>query len=273
MNDEQLNEMLFGVLAIEVQAEYALEVAMSYAMDLQTNPGKLAKEFEDKLSTYTAEECASYYDAVTEFSNSTYEKNLKKLGYMDLESPSAINIYASSFENKDIIVAAIDSYNANVEETKAIKYTDFMGLMMSSITTIIDAITYVLIAFVSISLIVSSIMIAVITLISVQERTKEIGILRSIGASKKDVSSMFNAETVIIGLTSGLTGVLVTYLLCIPINLILQALTGIPTLRAILPIGAAGILTLISVLLNLISGFIPSRSAAKKDPVVALRTE
>ena len=222
---------------------------------------------------YTLDQYALYYDTVTEFSESTYEENLKKLGFMDLDSPATINIYASSFENKDVIVAAIDSYNDGVEETKAIKYTDFMGLMMSSITTIIDAITYVLIAFVSISLIVSSIMIAVITLISVQERTKEIGILRSIGASKKDVSSMFNAETVIIGLTSGLTGVLVTYLLCIPINLILQALTGIPTLRAILPIGAAAILTLISVLLNLISGFIPSRSAAKKDPVVALRTE
>jgi putative ABC transport system permease protein len=148
-----------------------------------------------------------------------------------------------------------------------------MGLMMSSITTIIDAITYVLIAFVAISLIVSSIMIGVITLISVQERTKEIGILRAIGASKKDVSRMFNAETIIIGFTSGVLGALVTYLLCIPINLILQALTGIPTLRAILPFGAAVILTVISVLLTLIAGIIPSRSASKKDPVVALRTE
>ena len=144
---------------------------------------------------------------------------------------------------------------------------------MSSITTIIDAITYVLIAFVAISLIVSSIMIGVITLISVQERTKEIGILRSIGASKKDVSSMFNAETLIIGLFSGLTGVLITYLLCIPINLILQSVTGIAYLGAILPIGAALILIGISMLLTLIAGIIPSKSAAKKDPVVALRTE
>ena len=144
---------------------------------------------------------------------------------------------------------------------------------MSSVTTIIDAITYVLIAFVAISLIVSSIMIAVITLISVQERTKEIGVLRAIGASKKDVSSMFNAETVIIGLASGLTGILVTYLLCIPINIILFALTGIANLKAVLPFTAAVILVLISVVLNLISGIIPSRSAAKKDPVVALRTE
>ena len=144
---------------------------------------------------------------------------------------------------------------------------------MSSITTIIDAITYILIAFVAISLVVSSIMIAVITLISVQERTKEIGILRSIGASKRDVSGLFNAETFIIGLMAGLMGIGVTYLLCIPINLILRALTGIPTLKAILPVGAAAILVGISVLLNVISGIIPSRSAAKKDPVIALRTE
>ena len=144
---------------------------------------------------------------------------------------------------------------------------------MGAITTIIDAITYVLIAFVAISLIVSSIMIGVITLISVQERTKEIGVLRAIGASKRDVSSMFNAETIIIGLCSGLLGIGVTYLLCLPINLILHALTGIPNLNAILPIGGAVILVVISVLLTLISGLIPSASAAKKDPVVALRTE
>ena len=145
--------------------------------------------------------------------------------------------------------------------------------MMSSVTTIIDAITYVLIAFVAVSLIVSSIMIGVITLISVQERTKEIGILRAIGASKHNVSSMFNAETVIIGFTSGLIGVLVTYLLCIPINIILHILTGIGNLSASLPISMALILIGISVFLTLIAGIIPSRSAAKKDPVVALRTE
>jgi len=148
-----------------------------------------------------------------------------------------------------------------------------VGLMMSSITTIINAITYVLIAFVAVSLIVSSIMIGVITLISVQERTKEIGILRAIGASKKNVSGMFNAETVIIGFTSGLLGVVITWLLCIPINLILHKLTGIMTLSAVLPISTAIILIVISMLLTLIAGIIPSRSAAKKDPVVALRTE
>ena len=148
-----------------------------------------------------------------------------------------------------------------------------MGLMMNSVTAIIDAVTYVLIAFVAVSLIVSSIMIGVITLISVQERTKEIGILRAIGASKKNVSSMFNAETIIIGFSYGLLGVVITYLLCIPINLLLHHLTGIGNLSAYLPLPVALILILISVVLTLFAGIIPSRSAAKKDPVVALRTE
>ena len=192
---------------------------------------------------------------------------------MDVETPTRINIYASSFANKDVISDAITAYNNSVDDDKKIKYTDYVGLMMSAVTTIINAITYVLIAFVAISLIVSSIMVGVITLISVQERTKEIGILRAIGASKRDVSSMFNAETIIIGFASGAFGVLITYLLCIPINLILHALTGIKALSAFLHPVAALILVTISVLLTLISGIIPSRSAAKKDPVVALRTE
>ena len=153
------------------------------------------------------------------------------------------------------------------------EYTDIMGILLNSVTTIIDAITYVLIAFVSISLVVSSIMIGVITLISVQERTKEIGILRAIGASKRNVSSMFNAETVIVGLAAGLLGVGVTYLMIIPINAVLLAFTNIDNLRAQLPIGAAVLLVLISIVLTLIAGIIPSKSAAKKDPVVALRTE
>ena len=198
---------------------------------------------------------------------------MHRLGYVDIEVPSRINLYAATFADKEALEASIDDYNADKDETGKITYTDYVGLMMSSVTTIIDAITYVLIAFVSVSLIVSSIMIGVITLISVQERTKEIGILRAIGASKKNVSGMFNAETVIIGFTSGMFGVLFTYLLCIPINLILHSLTGIGNLNAYLPIGAAVVLVCISMLLTLISGIIPSRSAAKKDPVVALRTE
>ena len=192
---------------------------------------------------------------------------------MDLEEPSAIHLYAASFESKDRIEEAIADYNNGVDELSRISYTDYVGLMMSSVTTIINAITYVLIAFVAISLVVSSIMIGVITLISVQERTKEIGILRAIGASKRNVSGMFNAETVMIGFAAGLLGVLITYLLCIPINLILHALTGIGNLDAVLPLPAAIILVVISVVLTLIAGIIPSRSAAKKDPVVALRTE
>ncbi len=174
---------------------------------------------------------------------------------------------------KGQIEDAIAAYNDAVDDLEKISYTDYVGLMMSSITTIINAITYVLIAFVAVSLIVSSIMIGVITLISVQERTKEIGILRSIGASKKNVSSMFTAETVLIGFAAGALGVFITYLLCIPINLILHHVTGIVNLRAYLPVGVALALVVISILLTLLAGMIPSRSAAKKDPVVALRTE
>ena len=167
----------------------------------------------------------------------------------------------------------IADYNSTVDELHQISYTDYVGLLMSTVTSIISAITYVLIAFVAISLVVSSIMIGVITLISVQERTREIGILRAIGASKRDVSIMFNAETVIIGFSSGVIGVVVTYLLCIPISAVMHAVTGAGNLNAVLPLPAALVLIGISVLLTLISGLIPSRSAAKKDPVVALRSE
>ena len=233
----------------------------------------VAALMDSAITNYTTEQCALYYDEITVFSDMTYDEVLVEIGCVDEGEPSEINLYTSAFENKDVILAAIADYNKSVDESKEIKYTDYMGMLMSGITTIIDAISYVLIAFVSVSLIVSSIMIGVITLISVQERTKEIGILRALGASKRNVSTMFNAETVIIGLSSGLLGVVVTYILCIPINIILHTLTGITHLSAVLPIGFAAILVAISVLLTLISGIIPSRSAAKKDPVVALRTE
>ena len=198
---------------------------------------------------------------------------MRQLGCIDPDEPSAINIFSSTFENKDTVKSAIDAYNGSVDDAHEIKYTDFVGLMMSSITTIINAITYVLIGFVAISLFVSSIMIGVITLISVQERTKEIGILRAIGASKSNVSSMFSAETVIIGFTAGVIGVAVTYLLCIPINIILHRLTDIENLSASLPVPTALILIAISIVLTLISGIIPSVGAAMKNPAVALRTE
>ena len=199
-------------------------------------------------------------------SGSTYQNNLKKLGYVDKDSPSAINIYASSFENKDQISACIDDYNADAAENDQISYTDYVGLLMSSITTII-------IGFVAISLVVSSIMIGIITYISVLERTKEIGILRSIGASKQDISRVFNAETLIEGFSAGVMGILCTLILLIPINLIVHHLTGLPTLSAILPVLGAILLILISMALTFIAGLIPSGMAAKKDPVVALRTE
>lgn len=270
MSDEDFNKMFTQMLREQIKAQYASNVTSQMSA---MSPQQLLYAFNVALPNYTTEQCAIYYDEIMVFSESSYEDNLVDMGYVLLDSPSAINIYASSFENKDVITDAIEKYNDDVEELKQIKYTDYLGIMMSSITTIINAITYVLIAFVAISLIVSSIMIGVITLISVQERTKEIGILRAIGASKRDVSGLFNAETVIVGFTSGLLGVVITYLLCIPINLILHAITGIANLNAILPLGAAIILVLISVCLTLISGVIPSRSAAKKDPVTALRSE
>ncbi len=270
MNDDEFNEMFTQMLREQIKAQYAAQVTAQMA---GMSAEQMAYALQAALPTYTTEQCATYYDEIMIFSENSYEQNLLDMGYVALDSPAAINIYASSFENKDIITTAIEDYNNDVESLKQIKYTDYLGIMMSSITTIINAITYVLIAFVAISLIVSSIMIGVITLISVQERTKEIGILRAIGASKRDVSGLFNAETVIVGFASGLLGVVITYLLCIPINIILHAITGIGNLNAILPIGAAIILVIISVCLTLISGVIPSRSAAKKDPVTALRSE
>ncbi len=206
--------------------------------------------------------------------STTYLENLNKLGVCDLNKPNAINIYPRSFESKEAIQAYIDAYNASCEREgrNGIAYTDYVGLLLSGVTDIIDAITYVLIAFVAISLIVSSIMIGVITYISVLERTKEIGILRAIGASKKDISRVFNAETVIVGLCAGLMGIGVSLLLIIPINAIIEGLSGIAGM-AVLPAVSAAILVGISVLLTLIAGIIPSRFAAKRDPVVALRSE
>ena len=273
LSDAELRAYIKGSIVNQVLDTYkqGIEAQMNA---FPTDEARIAF-IESKMAEKTDEELALYYDETMDVSNSTYERNLIKLGYVDLETPTVIYIYASSFDAKDIIAEEIARYNAEVaaDESEQIHYTDFVAIVMAAVTTIIDAVTYVLIAFVSISLIVSSIMIGVITLISVQERTKEIGILRAIGASKRDVSSMFNAETVIIGFVAGLFGVLFTYLLCIPINLILHALTGIGALSAYLPPLAALILVLISMGLTLISGIIPSRSAAKKDPVTALRTE
>ena len=206
----------------------------------------------------------------------THEMTLLSLGITDLDNPSTINIYPKDFKSKDEIIKMIDNYNKekenNNEKDSVITYTDYVGILMESITTIVDVISYVLIAFVSISLIVSSIMIGVITYISVLERTKEIGILRAIGARKKDISRVFNAETFIIGLISGILGIVITILLNIPINIIIENLSGIRNVSTLPTIGAITLIT-ISVILTVIAGIIPSRYASKKDPVIALRSE
>ena len=205
--------------------------------------------------------------------DATLESNLKLLGNAEEPSPASINFYAKDFESKDYIEDFVKEYNDSVTEKDKLQYTDIIGVMMSSVSTIINVISYVLIAFVAISLVVSSIMIGIITNISVLERTKEIGILRAIGASKKDISRVFNAETFIIGLAAGILGILVTLLFCLPVNAIIQGLTGYTNIKATLPTSAAFILIAISMILTIIAGLIPSRSAANKDPVVALRSE
>ena len=201
----------------------------------------------------------------------TYQGNLTKFGQRDLSKPSSINIYPKSFEDKDKIEELIANYNLNKEEKDQITYTDYIGLMMSSISTIINAISYVLIGFVSISLVVSSIMIGIITYISVLERTKEIGVLRAIGASKKDISRVFNAEAFLVGLVSGVLGIVITLGIDAIINIVLMALVGLSIAK--LPVAGAFILIAISVILSLVAGIIPSGFAAKRDPVIALRSE
>ncbi len=203
----------------------------------------------------------------------TYLSNLKKFGDAEVASPASINFYAKDFNAKENIENFIKEYNDGVEEAKKLEYTDIIGVMMSSISTIINVISYVLIAFVSVSLVVSSIMIGIITYISVLERTKEIGILRAIGASKRDISRVFNAETLIVGFAAGAIGVIFTVLFCLPINAIIHVLSGMNNINAVLPWAAALILVAISMFLTFIAGLIPSRLASKKDPVEALRSE
>lgn len=207
---------------------------------------------------------------------SSYDGNLKSLGYVDFNKPSAINIYPKDFENKQNVINILDKYNndiKNVDEDKVISYTDYVGTLMSSVTDIINVISYVLIAFVAISLIVSSIMIGVITYISVLERKKEIGILRAIGASKRNISQVFNAETFIIGLLAGVLGIVITLFLLIPGNALIHEVAGNTSISAALPIGGAIILIILSVILTMVGGLIPSKKAAQEDPVTALRSE
>ncbi len=217
-------------------------------------------------------ELANFMKNYTENMNSSYEENLIKLGVANLEDPDSIYIYPKDFDSKEEITKIIDNYNSDKSEDDKIKYTDIVGVMMKSVTNIVDIISKVLIAFVAISLVVSSIMIAIITYISVIERTKEIGILRAIGASKKDIRRVFNAETLIIGLCAGVFGIVITLLLNIPINLIIKHLTNVSRI-SILPLLGAIVLIIISIILTVIAGLIPSSMASKKDPVEALRTE
>ena len=205
--------------------------------------------------------------------DATFDSVLETLDDAEKAKPASVNFYAVDFESKDYITDFIKSYNDSVEEKDQLKYTDTVGILMSSVTTIINAISYVLIAFVSISLVVSSIMIGIITYISVLERTKEIGILRAMGASKRDIARVFNAETLIIGLCAGIIGIVLTVLICIPASAIVQHATGIPTIRAVLPWQGALILIGVSTVMTVVAGLLPAGSASRKDPVVALRTE
>lgn len=301
LNDEMIKTLLVKSFALQMGVDE--EKVVSYVEDMSSEKrieyasvilkAQITKTYEEtvknQLSSIDNEQLATMFDnekftdeqyvdfygqfMPSSFSNSNYEKNLDLLGYIDIDDPDYVSIYAGSFENKEKLTEAITQYNNSVQSNDKITYTDIVELMMSSISTIIDAISYVLVAFVAISLVVSSIMIGIITYISVLERTKEIGILRAIGASKRDISRVFNAETIIVGFVAGMLGIIVTLLLLIPINIVLKILTDIAILRAILPVGAAVFLVFISMGLTVIAGLIPSKVAAKKDPVIALRTE
>ncbi|MGI6642690.1 MAG: ATP-binding cassette domain-containing protein [Bacillota bacterium] len=243
---------------------------------LGVDPSSLSPDQQAYLASLSPEERAAFLESNTPTSKSTYEQNMLILGVTDMDNPNRINIYPKDFESKTKIKSIIDDYNKQMNDSGnpegVIQYADYLDLMLSSVTSVINAISYILIAFVAISLVVSSIMIGVITYISVLERTKEIGILRSVGASKSDISRVFNAETLIIGFVAGAIGIGATLLLCVPANVIISRATRIPGVAALPPLGGIALLA-ISMTLTFIAGLIPSRIAAKKDPVVALRTE
>ena len=277
-----LSEMAIAMTEAKMQLEVMSEVGQmtgtiveTYNQAFDVDPEKMAQAFQFDLNE---EELSRLMAAMTAAPREhSYESNLRSLGYADLEDPAGISVYFVDFSGKEVFLDFLDRYNEDMEtrgkEDQVISYTDLTGIMMSSVKTIIDSVSYVLIAFVSVSLIVSSIMIGIITYISVMERTKEIGVLRAIGASKRNISQVFNAETFIIGLCSGVIGVGVTWLLIFPINDIIHKVAGNPDINAVLPMKAAIILAALSVVLTIIGGLIPSRKAAQKDPVIALRTE
>lgn len=280
------NYMQTALTAAGQQMAQALEVQINAAMQnmtsqLQANMQNAlhvdASVFENAFSMNMDEqELTELMMSFMTVEDASYDNNLSKLGYADKNSPSGIDIYPIDFESKSEVIKILDDYNermkADGDEDKVITYTDFVGTLMASVTDIVNMISYVLVAFVAISLVVSSIMIGVITYISVLERKKEIGILRSIGASKGDISRVFNAETIIVGFTAGVIGIGLTALGCIPVNAIVYSLFDVPNV-ALLPWQAAIILIIISVGLTFLAGLIPSSAAAREDPVEALRSE
>ena len=255
-------------------ANLTTTIADTFAKSFNIDPSKIASAF---TLNFTEDELMRVVSSMLNKTDSNARSNLLKLGYQDRDDPSYISVYFSSFEGKENFIAFINKYNEEMEaagkKEQIINFSDTTGILMNSVKVIVDAVSYVLIAFVSISLVVSSIMIGVITYISVFERTKEIGILRAIGASKRNISSIFNAETAIIGLLSGLIGIGVSYALIPIINAILAHFTDGVDIRAALPVVNALSLILLSIILTLIGGLIPARSASHKDPVEALRTE
>lgn len=243
-----------------------------FASGQKMSMSNLTNEQMMQLSSMSQEELMNYMNTYNENINATYDSNLTKLGVVDYSTPTKISLYAPSFDGKEKLSDLITSYNKKQKKSNVITYNDFIGTMLSSVTSVVNIISYVLIAFVSVSLIVSSIMIGIITYISVLERTKEIGILRSIGASKKDITRVFNAETFIIGLISGVLGILITVVLNVPISLVVENMTGVSHI-AKLPVNGAVFLIFIDLVLTILAGLIPSKIASKKDPVEALRSE
>lgn len=262
-NAEELADLEVAQNSANPEAQAAQMLSMSEE--------ELAAMFEDYLADPDTESLLMIYDNY--LSPGTLDDNLLAFGSISLDAPTSINIYSDSFEAKDGITQSIDNYNKTAADADQISYTDLVGMLMSSVTTIVNVVSYVLVAFVGVSLVVSSIMIGIITFISVLERTKEIGILRAMGASKRNISQVFNAETFIIGALSGLLGVGISLLLLIPINAVIHNLVGTTSVNASLSIPTAIALVALSMTLTLIAGLLPSREAAKKDPVIALRTE
>ena len=265
------------------------QMSSSIQSALTENIAKLSSQMENALKIdanafQNAIQINTSEDDLTELmkssmlsSTATYDSNLQSFGYADLDAPSQISIYPTDFDHKASVVAKLDAYNdamsAQGADEKVIHYTDLVGTLMTSVTEIINMISNMLVAFVSISLVVSSIMIGVITYISVLERRKEIGILRAIGASKRNISEVFNAETFIIGLCSGVMGIVLSEILLIPGNLLIRKVSGSASVTAVLPLGAAAVLILLATVLTILGGFIPAKSASKCDPVKALRAE